>query len=208
MTLSRVLLLALLALVLPACATTPTQGDKQLNHQNKEAGEFVEKTATDPTIIQAGKDVKENSTVLEKNLIGPPEKPQPYSPKASEKARDDSTQEHSTPWYMELLKMGVGFLLGGGAVQVLAKFAPFLAMGPVAKIAAALKGLQPVQPALETMVEAVARTREKAAANGGSITIDTLLAELSKLQGPEGSPIRELIRKVAHKKEAELAAKL
>jgi hypothetical protein len=175
--------------------TTPTQGDKSLNDQNKKAGAFVAATAAEPSVRQAGADVRANSETLEKNLIGPPAEPKPYSSAASQKAREDSEAEHATPlWKLILGGAGTVLLtfLGQGWA---ARFFPMLLGGTAGK-------------ALGSVVEGVTRVRENAVANGGAVQIDDLLEMLKKAQGEEGSPIHKLIQELAHKAEAKLAAKL
>lgn len=182
-----------LALATGGGCTTPTQGDKQLNHQNKAAGTFIEGAATDPAIKQAGVDVRANSETLEKNLIGTPAEPKPYSPAASKKARDDSDAEHATPWWQLAL---------GGAGTVLLTV---LGQGWVARFFPMLFGGR-AGTALGAVVEGIARVREKAQANGGQIGIADLLAQLKEAQ--KDPAIHALIQDVAHKAEARLNRKL
>jgi hypothetical protein len=187
-----ILIVSAAAAIAAGCAT-PTEGDRQLNHQNKMAGAMIEEVAAEPEVRQAGKDVKENSAVLEKNLMGAPKEPKPYSPPASAAAREQSTKEHENTWGKVIGNAVLGFLLGGVATKVITRYVG-----------------GPVGPALVSVVEGIARVREesmaKEGAAAGTLTVDELLGALMKSQ--EDPRVRELVKSLAHKAEAKLAAQL
>lgn len=190
----RAVALAILALAVGGGCTTPTEGDRRVNHQQKEIGGYVEKTSTQPEIQQAGRDVKANAETLEKNLIGPAEKPQPYSPQASREAREQSEQDHATPWWQLALGGLATFLTGNIFTRLFGTVAPRLIGGPVAGAALSVIG-------------AIARVREEGQANGGQLRVEDLLAAIQK-EASTNPAAAALIRELAHKAEAKLAAKL
>lgn len=168
------------------CAT-PTEGDRQLVDQNEKAGAYIETTASEPGVKQAGRDVRENSTTLKKNLTGEPKQPQPYSPQASAAAREQSTQEHSSPWWKTALTILLSAIGGGG----------------LAGIGARLLG-GPAATALQAVVQGVINVRQKAA--GGMLTADVVLDELKKAQ--EAAGVQPFVAGLAKKIEAKLGLKL
>ena len=118
----RMVLIALLLLFTAGCVQ---KGDRALNNQNKEIGEYIVANAVDPAMKQAGKDLVLNATTLEKNCLGASDNPQPYSPAASEKARQQSEEEHAvenkifgtlTGWLLSILG-AIGCAGIGGAVM-------------------------------------------------------------------------------------------
>jgi len=142
----------MLGLFLFGCGVTPTEGDRNLNHQNKEAGQFIAASAEAPEIKRAGADVAANSETLERNLIGAPEKPVPYDAAASEAARGQSTQEHQRKWYESVWSAVAAFLLGGGAFRIGLSVAPRIFGGPIGA-------------ALSAVIEGVAAVRSRATAS-------------------------------------------
>jgi hypothetical protein len=135
-----------LALMGGGCAS----GDKEtadLNRQNKHAGALIEERADDPVVKQAGKDVKDNATVIEK-IKGEPAVDVPYSPEASGKAREAGEKATGGPWAAIL---GVGVTLAS------------LAWAFVKTTA-----LKHAAEAVETLVTAGQKTKAQAAA--GALT--------------------------------------
>jgi hypothetical protein len=195
----RYIVTAILALGLGGCGyfgyVKPTEGDRQVNHQNMGAGAFIEATAEEPEIKQAGADVRENALALEANLIGKPEQPTPYSPQASADTRKKSTEEHSTPWWQVLLGGLATFIAGGGAFRILARVAPVFFGGPIGG-------------ALTAVVEGIARARETIRSRPEGqrhLSEEDLLAALRQAQ--ENPKIREVVKDLAHKVEAKLATR-
>lgn len=89
-----------------------TEGDRRANWQNVEAGAFIEANAAQPEVAQAGKDVKENATVVA-GAIGKPEEPKSYTVDESTKAREDSAKEHAEQGgLLSWIAKTVGGLLG------------------------------------------------------------------------------------------------
>ena len=183
---------SILSLVFIAgCGTTITDGDRSLVYQNKGAGEFIESNSTQPEIQQAGKDVKENSTSLEKS-VGLPKNPQPYTPEASKGSRENREQEHKAKWYDFILPALAGLIGGGGLTKILASVAPRIFGGPAGA-------------ALSAVISGVSAVREKAAANEDKkIHIDDIMAELIKAQ--EDVNVRELVRGWVKKVEEKIKA--
>lgn len=168
----------------------PTESDRGLNDQNKKAGILTAAKSDDPEIKQAGLDVAANSETLEKNLIGPPANPQNYAPTVSAALRKKSTEDHSTPWWQDLLKGALGALVGGGLV--------FKFLGPLGGVA-------------QTLVEGMTRVREdiRSRPEGQRHASEAdLLGIMGKVQETAGPKIKGLIGKLAHKIEAKLAARL
>lgn len=177
-----------------SCAGT-SEADRALNHQSKEAGKFIKTNPDAPPVVQqAGADVEANSAALEKNLLGSPKDPTPYSPDESKRQREQSDTDHTTPWW-KLILGGLGtaaitWFSRGGLLRLL----PGFAGGPV--------GI-----GLNLLVEGISRVREKAAASGGNVPVADLLATLKETT--EANPAAHaLIRDLAHKAEAKLAARL
>lgn len=190
-----------LALGVGGGCTTPTEGDRQANHQNKGAGRFIKTTATDPEVKQAGADVEANSETLEKNLIGPPAERKPYSPQASKEAREQSDKEHAESWLWTAAKGALAAAAGwfgrGGFIRLFGLLFPTVAAGPLG----AVGGL---------LTTAIARVREAAAENGGQIKIEGEggLLEILTKEAASNPAAHALIRELAHRAEAKLAAKL
>lgn len=177
---------------------TPTEGDKRLNNQNIGAGEFVEKTATEPEVKQAGKDVKENSLTLEKSLDLKPAKPESYSPALSKEARKQSEEEHAVSPFMAFLgglaSVAVGWLLRGGAVRLFSTVAPTAMAGPLGTVATAL-------------VEGIARIRQKAQADPDKkVSEEDILSILEVLQSAKG--VQPLVDKLRSKIEPKVTGLL
>lgn len=88
--------LVLMAALAGGCIT---EGDAQLVDQTRRIGEFTEKKGIelkDDTLVQAGKDAKENMIALTRGVGLPKTPTQDYSPKASAAAREQSKVEHDT----------------------------------------------------------------------------------------------------------------
>jgi hypothetical protein len=174
---------ALLWLTLLGCLgyVKPTEPDRQLNHQNIGAGALVESSATDPVVKQAGSDIRQNSTTLEKSLDLKPEKPLAYSPKTSGEKRRESEESHETPWWKLILGGALTTLAGwlgrGGFLRLLAVVAPTAAAGPLGTVASVL-------------IEGIARIRLKAQASPTKTISDedvtALLGELQATAGVQG----------------------
>lgn len=196
------LLCVVLALAVSAGCATVTEADRELNHQNVDAARvasaLIAAGAADPTGTLAAlgvilADVGKNSSQLQASLGGPPKAPKPYSTEESQKARDAAKASHETPWWKVALG-GLGtFLVGLLTSGRLARFFPFLA--------------GPVGVALSVVTEGIARVREKAAANGGTITLPDLLTAL-KTVAEKDPKAHELIKAVAHKAEEKLGLHL
>ena len=130
----------------------------------------------EPRIAKAGRDVQENSGVLQR-WVGAPEAAQPYSPAASAAARQASVDEHGTPWWLGALGALAGILTGAGGLRMLSGRA--LAAG----------------------VEGVSRALAHADENGnGAVRAEDLRWALKDSQ--ERAGVREHVRKVARRVEA------
>lgn len=193
------LFVAVLALVPPLGCRTPGEGDRRVNDQNIKAGAFVETTSTQPEVSQAGKDVKENSLALERNIIGKPESPQPpYSSKTSREARDQSDKEHAvSPFWATLGGIGtlaLGWLLRGGALRLFTTLAPTAAAGPLGTVATVL-------------IEGIARIRKKAQESPTKMISEAdLLTTLEELQTAKG--VQPLVDKLRAKIESKITSSL
>jgi len=192
----RMLLTVPLLLLLSGCwGAEVKDSDRQLNRQNAEAGRFIETKADDPQVKQAGRDVKSNALTLEKNVIGPPDNPKPYSPAASQEARDSSDKEHSIPWWHGLL-IGVGSVLATVLGQGwLAGLLPHIFGGPLKDVAV-------------SAVESITRVRDRIKANGGTMALneETFLGIIQEAQKDER--VKGLIQNLAHKAEEKLAKRM
>lgn len=155
----------------------PTEPDRQLNHQNIGAGAAIEAAAVDPSIKQAGADVKANSLTLEKSLMLKPETPLPYSTKVSAEKRKESEESHSGTFWTIVGGAALtllGWLGRGGALRLLSVVAPTFAAGPLGTAAV-------------TLVEGVARARLKAQnSESKSISDKDLTLILGGLQDDAG----------------------
>lgn len=176
--------------VLSSCARI-TPADRALNAQNKSAGEFVARSAESAEVRQAGEDIRANSETLERNVFGPPEQPVKYSPQESASLRKASEKERKGEVWSILLNALVGFLLGGGAVRILQRFAPFALGGPAGS-------------ALRAMIEAVARVRGQAQSTG-TIGVADLLLELEAQQKKRN--VQNLVAREAHRVEQRIYGK-
>lgn len=101
---------------LSACTmeNTVTNGDRELSNQNSQAAVELSKVAAMiatgdaasavVVIVGIASDIKANADQQITNWGGPAKlkDPQPYTPANSAKARDDSKNEHSKPWYVVL----------------------------------------------------------------------------------------------------------
>ena len=177
---------------------TPTEGDRRLNNQNIHAGEYVEKTATQPEVAQAGKDVKENSRTLEKSLELQPKTPEPYTPAKSKEAREQSEKEHAvSPFWAVLGGIGtavVGWFLRGGALRLFATLAPTAAAGPLGTVATVL-------------IEGIAKARQKAQeSTDQKISEADLVGILDGLQKDAG--VQKLVDKLREKIEPKVTGLL
>lgn len=106
----RNLALVFMAVGLWGCGTlTISESDKQLNAQNRAAGELIEKKAADPEIKQAGADVKLNATQLA-TVIGEPQEKKEYSPVVSGESRKQSKEDHSPLGKYGLLALFISVL--------------------------------------------------------------------------------------------------
>ena len=98
----------------------PTEPQKQLNAQNKDAGRQIVERAVQPEIKEIGADVQANSKVLEDTLIGEPAVKKPYTHQASTEIRTVVVKEYDeskAPWY----KRWAGTLISGiGTLALLA----------------------------------------------------------------------------------------
>lgn len=98
----------------------PTEPQKQLNAQNKDAGRQIVERAVQPEIKEIGADVQANSKVLEDTLIGEPAVKKPYTHQASAEIRTVVVKEYDeskAPWY----KRWAGTLISGiGTLALLA----------------------------------------------------------------------------------------
>lgn len=194
----------LLALPLLLGCAVP-EAHRQLNHQNIGAAKALLAIASAPggdpvafaaAVVSIATDIKANSETLEKNVTGKPAEPKEYTPQASKEAREASDKAAATPWWKVLLGGAGTFLLGLLTSGKLARFLPFLA-GPVGS-------------ALSVVVEGIARVREKAQANGGTISLagdDGLLAKLEEV-AKKDPRVHELIKTWAHKAEEKLGLHL
>lgn len=174
-------LILILALGLGGCVS----GDKEaadLNRQNKHAGALIELRAEDPVVKQAGKDVKDNATVIEK-IKGEPAVDVPYSPQASSDARTAGE------------KAGGGWnfwgTLGGIGVTVGSLLLAFL------KTTAAKHAVE----AVETLVKAGQKTKAQAAS--GTLTpeavTETYRAVVALAPPKAKAKIEETLKRVKDK---------
>ncbi len=176
------------------------ESDRQLNDQNKGAGEFIEKTSTQPEVAQAGKDVKENSLQLEAGAIGKPAAPATYSPQKSQEEREKSKEEHKgmgwLGWLGAIAGIGASFVGAGGVMTpILTRIFPRAMGGPAVKVAM-------------SVIDGVARAREKAAETPDKkLSLDVLIGELAKAKYDLPPKYQDLLKAWVHEKEAELAAK-
>jgi hypothetical protein len=91
------LCLSPLPVTLGAASSCHGQGDKNLVHQTREAGELIERhPASPPEVKQAGGDVRLNMETLAPS-VGEPKNPMPYSPQVSAETRVIAKQEQSEP---------------------------------------------------------------------------------------------------------------
>jgi len=185
-------------LLLAGCglfATEVKESDKQLNSQNIGAGRFIVQTASDPDVRQAGKDVSDNATTLEKNVIGKPEVSKPYTPENSKKSRDDSNQDHGMSWWQ-------GALIGVGSI-----LATVLGQGWLAGLLPTLFGSK-VGGVATAAVEGITRVRQKIQESGGSMAFDekTFLAIIQEAQ--KDDRVKGILSALAHKAEEKLAKRM
>lgn len=91
-----ILAAVLLVFGLSGClASTVSENAKQLNQINREAGKFVESSAQDPAVVQAGSDIAANAETLMVTL-GSPEAPVEYTPEVAETTREVVKEEGAT----------------------------------------------------------------------------------------------------------------
>lgn len=183
----------ILALAVAGCCT-PTEADRQVLHQTREAGALIEAKAIDPVVKQAGADVRLNSETLAKNLVGQPQNPQPYSPEASGQARKDSDKSHEGSGFLGFLLAVGGTLLGvAGLLPIAQRFLPMLLGGRAAKAA-------------EAVIEGVAKVRAAAkAAPDGKLDHDAILKLIVSVQ--DDPKVKELISDLAQKAQERLGLK-
>lgn len=96
---------------------------KQLNEQNRQAGELLSKN-DDPKISSVGKDIQSNSEQIQKE-IGPPKVVIPYSPEASARAREEHEQAPVQSPLLDAFQFVIPYLPGaaGGIVAALIAYA-------------------------------------------------------------------------------------
>lgn len=182
----RTATLAVLALGLGGCGLfgyyKPTESDKQLNAQNKGAGQVVIEKSEDPTVKQAGQDVVANSSTLEKGLIGAPAQPIPYSPKASDDLRKTNVKEYEAPWYSK------AWVWLTGALPV------------VLGVALWLGRLYPPAAPFATVLGALVNLKQKAdSAGDDKLHLHDVQLEVSKLAADEKiGPLVQRLLKDAH----------
>lgn len=175
----RPILTMVLCVVLLGCAGGAEEA-RNLNRQNLHAGELIETRATDPEVKQAGKDVKLNSTVIEK-IQGPPKEDKSYSEKESAEARAKGESVSGGFW--------VG--LGGIAVTIASLAWAFLKT----------TALKHAATAIETLVTSGQKVKEKAAA--GTLTpedvTETYKAAVELAPAPVKAKIEETLVRVKKK---------
>jgi len=81
-----------LLVVFTGCGVT--NSTRKLNYQNYDAAIKINSKTTDPEIKQASKDIAENSAEISE-VIGLPDRLEPYSPETSHAAREESRQERN-----------------------------------------------------------------------------------------------------------------
>lgn len=183
-------LFAVALLLVVGCAIT--EESKQLNHQSRGAAQSIKKTATQPEVIQAADDIEKNSDVLAKTEIGEPKSPQPYSKEASADARKKAEENSKSGW-LGILLTGVLSILGSGALfRSLTAIFPTLIGGPAGVVAS-------------TLIEGIAKARNAAQQNGGTLSEESLLGLLKQAQ--ESAGVRELVTKWAHRTETKVFGK-
>lgn len=212
--------LVLMAAAFSGCVF-PKEGDKIVVDQTKKAGVTVQEVgkaieatglqlqaAADPglqqvgaqlvaqgkALQQVGTDVELNSARMQEVIGMPkPENQKPYSPPASQEARDRSAEEHASPWWKVAGGWLVGIVFGGTGIAVLQRFFPGFFAGPLGIAATAV-------------MEAIARVRKVAEARSdGKVSMDELLAELKRIQENQG--VQTVVRDMAHKIEEKLFGK-
>lgn len=115
------MLLLKLSTLLAAIAVTScsgiTEGDRLALDQTVRAGSFIRENSGEAPIARAGADVEANATVVQAT-IGKPDREVPYSPEASEAAREQSAKEHaeSSGFWGGILKFVGGLFGPWGAV--------------------------------------------------------------------------------------------
>lgn len=181
-----------LALLLSGCVT-PTEADRQLLHQTKEAGKLITERAVDPVVKQAGVDVTANSETLAKNLVGNPAQPRPYSPEESAKTRDDSDKSHESGWFGLLLTGALTLMGAGGLLPIAQRFLPMILGGRAAKAAS-------------LAVEGIAKVRAAAKASAdGKLGLDDITKLIEEAQ--TDPRVQELLATLAKKAEEKLGLK-
>lgn len=174
---------AFLLLSVTGCVS-PSENDRQLNHQIIGAAREIKAEGT-PSIAAKASDIEANALTLQKNLIGAPKSPLPYSADTSREAREGSDKDHSGSWFGFLLT-AVSTLVGGGiGARVIQQFFPSLFAGPAYK-------------ALTAVVGGVNSIKAKSEA--GAVKWDDVVGELTKLQKDAG--VEDLIHKLADKLKA------
>lgn len=171
---------------LTACGGRASEEDRELNWQNRQAGEFIEQMSSDPAVQQAGRDVKMNSEQLAAAPIGEPKVKKAYSRDESAKAREASKKSHEgggTFW--AIVWGGVGVittLLGIPAIRTLA---PTFFTGTVGKAAMA------TWEAISTF------KAEKVKDGKATFEVDDLIARAKKLQ--EDERVQPVVKKIVKK---------
>lgn len=173
----RVILLAILVFITNGCAgyairKAPTENEKQLNHQNVGAGKYISESAQDPAVKQAGEDVQANATTLAISPVGTPEKPEPYTPAASEKLREVVQEEAELPWWKKLITAGTIATFGGIMLRLAGRFLPSL--------------LGPAGGALAAVVEGIEAAKSSAGPGGKTIELSDLVSALKGTQEKAG----------------------
>jgi hypothetical protein len=91
-----------------AGCVTPTEGDRQLFDQNRQAGDVIAANDALPSDVRAtGEVVSQNSVTLMENL-GAPDDPRPYSVATSADLRAKAQREHrETPGFLTVIAQAV-----------------------------------------------------------------------------------------------------
>ncbi len=191
----------------------PSENEKQVNHQNVGAGTYLQEKAVSlnaalpdevpateegraalaetltvtknelTDLAQAGTDVHSNATVLQDGIVGKPEEPEPYSPKASALYRVEAKKDAVTPWWKSLAEGGTLLTAGAIALRLGGRFIPSL--------------LGPAGGALAAVVEGI-EIAKKGTHPSGHVGITDLLASLKRTQEKAGcrDHVTRVMRKV------------
>lgn len=179
------------------CGTSPTENHKILNDLNYDAGRKLAANA-DPAVAQTGADVRDNSDVLAKTLIGWPMERVLYDAALAARVRAATLKEaeENLPWY----KKYAGYLLTGTTILLTAAgFAAryFPATAPIMAIAT------PIIQALSNLKQkADAEPDDKVHIDEIQATI-TPLTQLPKVGGKISALLKDLhLEQAVHSPEA------